>query len=309
MLKNSDWRRSCNRTAESLEMLTFRRILFPVDFSARCGDAAPYVALIARGSASEVVLLHAFGIYEGIPCGAESPTAVYWAYENGVRQRRIAELESFGHEDFKDLSVTRTIEVGEPAERIVQYVAGHAVDLVVMPTHGHGKFRQLLLGSVTSKVLHDAACPVLTTAHSENLASKSFEQISVIVCAVDLSSDTSRVVRAACDMALASGAAVQLVHAIPSPERENGYVENAPFQRFLFDTASEQLAATQRETQTHFDVCIRHGNVAAVVAEAATNCGAQLVVIGRGRIQKLLGRLRTNVAGIIRESPCPVLSV
>jgi nucleotide-binding universal stress UspA family protein len=290
-------------------MLTFHKLLFPIDFSPRCVDTAPYVASIARRSESEVVLLHAFGIYEGIPYGAESPMALYWAYENGVRQHRTAELESFGYEDFKDLSVTRTVEVGEPAERIIQYVAGHAVDLVVMPTHGHGKFRQLLLGSVTSKVLHDAACPVLTTAHSENLASKGFEQISVIVCAVDLSSDTSRVVRAACEMASASGAAVQLVHAIPSPELENGYVENAPFQRFLFDTAREKLTATQRETQTHFDVCIRHGNVAVVVADAAVKCGAQLVVIGRGRIQKLLGRLRTNVAAVVRESPCPVLSV
>ena len=36
---------------------------------------------------------------------------------------------------------------------------------MIMPTHGYGVFRRFLLGSVTSKVLHDLGCPVLTGAH------------------------------------------------------------------------------------------------------------------------------------------------
>jgi nucleotide-binding universal stress UspA family protein len=179
----------------------------------------------------------------------------------------------------------------------------------VMPTHGHGRFRQLLLGSVTSKVLHDVACPVLTTAHSENLPSRAFTPIRAIVCAVDLSSDTPLVLRAASDLSAASGAPVQLVHAIPASEAADEFAENAPFRRFLFDTAKERLAAVQREAQTCYDVCIEHGNVAAVVAGAAARQDAQVVVIGRGRMQKALGRFRTNVGAIIRDSPCPVLSV
>jgi hypothetical protein len=34
--------------------------------------------------------------------------------------------------------------------------------MILMPTHGYGPFRQMLLGSVTAKVLHDSKCPVLT---------------------------------------------------------------------------------------------------------------------------------------------------
>ena len=36
---------------------------------------------------------------------------------------------------------------------------------------------------------------------------------------------------------------------------------------------------------------------------------ADLVIIGRGVMQETLGRLRTNVYAIIREAPCPVISV
>jgi hypothetical protein len=36
---------------------------------------------------------------------------------------------------------------------------------------------------------------------------------------------------------------------------------------------------------------------------------ASLVVVGRGRITHRFGQLRTHVTSIIRESPCPVLSI
>jgi hypothetical protein len=45
--------------------------------------------------------------------------------------------------------------LGDPAHAITDFVASNKVDLVMMPTHGYGPFRQLLLGSVTAKVLHD----------------------------------------------------------------------------------------------------------------------------------------------------------
>ena len=37
--------------------------------------------------------------------------------------------------------------------------------------------------------------------------------------------------------------------------------------------------------------------------------GADLVVIGRGHTHAPLSRLRTNAYAIVREAPCPVLSL
>jgi hypothetical protein len=34
-----------------------------------------------------------------------------------------------------------------------------------------------------------------------------------------------------------------------------------------------------------------------------------LIVIGRGVMQKTLGRLRSSAYSIIREAPCPVISI
>ncbi len=53
------------------------------------------------------------------------------------------------------------ISVGVPAEAIVQYAQQHNIDQIVMSHHGEDSLQTLLLGSVVSKVLHLANCPVL----------------------------------------------------------------------------------------------------------------------------------------------------
>ena len=290
-------------------MLSFRKILFPVDFSSRCQQATPYVAAIARKFKSEITLLHAFGIYDGMSYGAASPSAVYAAYEQSVRRRRSEELEAFGRENLAGLAVTRVLESGDAASRITQHAEQDDMNLIIMPTHGHGTFRQLLLGSVTSKVLHDTQRPIWTTAHSEGLAPNAFQEIRNIVCAVDLCSNAVQVIRAAHDVASQYSASVRLVHAIPYLDLGRGVIEDAPFERFLFDTATERLEALQREAETEFESWVKPGQVSSVIRDSVSACDAQLVVIGRGRLHKALGRLITSVSAIIRESPCPVLSV
>jgi nucleotide-binding universal stress UspA family protein len=46
-----------------------------------------------------------------------------------------------------------------------------------------------------------------------------------------------------------------------------------------------------------------------VASRAAQAHNADLLVIGRGSAAGLFGRLRTNAYAIIRQSPCPVVSV
>jgi nucleotide-binding universal stress UspA family protein len=43
--------------------------------------------------------------------------------------------------------------------------------------------------------------------------------------------------------------------------------------------------------------------------DVASRRGADLLVIGRGSESGLLGRLRANAYAILRESPCPVVTI
>jgi nucleotide-binding universal stress UspA family protein len=63
-----------------------------------------------------------------------------------------------------DVAVTVASVVGDPAHAIVRYARDHAVDLIVIGTHGRSGFSRALLGSVADRVLRAAACPVLVRA-------------------------------------------------------------------------------------------------------------------------------------------------
>lgn len=291
-------------------MLSLKTILFPTDFSQACFDTAPYAAGLARKFGSKVILLHASLInrgmpYAGLPVGVDGR-----AFEATIQEHRLQELRAHAETYFQDLEVSCKFDFGEPADAIVSCAEDNAVDLIVMPTHGHGTFRKLLVGSITTKVLHDTSKPVWTTAHTETLQGQPCQSLHTIVCAVDLSPESLRVVRAACDIAGKYGSHILLVHAIPLPEFQPYELDrDAPFQQFLFETANEKLTALQRQAGTHFDVCVKHATPARLVQEVACNSGAGLTVVGRGHSTKLLGTLRTHMTAIVKTSPCPVLSV
>lgn len=56
-------------------------------------------------------------------------------------------------------------------------------------------------------------------------------------------------------------------------------------------------------------ICIQEGEVAHEVCSFAQAIGTDLIVIGRSDQADGAGRLRTNAYAIIRQAPCPVLSV
>ncbi len=49
---------------------------------------------------------------------------------------------------------------GQPAEEICKYADAQGIDLIVIGSRGRSAFTELLLGSVSSQVLHHATCPV-----------------------------------------------------------------------------------------------------------------------------------------------------
>ena len=79
------------------------------------------------------------------------------------------------------------------------------------------------------------------------------------------------------------------------------------FRRRLLADASEEIAKVQQSAGTHVEAVVESGDVSKAVGTAAGRLNSDLVVVGRGAVDN--ARLRTNAYGIIRESPCPVVSV
>jgi nucleotide-binding universal stress UspA family protein len=286
-------------------MTMFNNILFPVDFSERCSRTATYVASVVRKFHGELTLLHAFDLHDAFGYGAASSTVAYGAAMEVLKEHRKRAVAAFCQDELQGLPVKRQMDAGEAADCITANAAAHATDLIIMPTHGRGRLYRLLLGSVTSKVLHDSDCPVWTTAHAETTASP---DIKSIICAVDLLPDSVHLIRAAGEIAAEYSAVLRLIHAIPTPDAAGEEAQGMGLGHFLFDTAMRQIAERQEEAGTQFEVSVKAGNIPAVIRQEALHYHADLVIVDRGRLREFLGSLKSSVYEIIRESPCPVLS-
>jgi nucleotide-binding universal stress UspA family protein len=286
----------------------FNTIVFPVDFSDRCRGAAHYVEAFAGRFGSRLILLHVVETTIGQPGDLNFGGLAALQYED--REARAEEmLRAFQSEELGNLtSVERRVETGDPGRTIVRVARKENADLIMMPTHGYGGFRRFILGSITAKVLHDADCAVWTGVHMEN--APPLENIAVrrILCALDLVNNTDRLIRFASALAEEYGAELILCHAVPGSEAMPERVLDRELRRHLLSQAREQLQALVAASTVPARFIVEIGEVSRVVDEAAQSSQADLLVIGRGQ-HSGLGRLRTHSYAIIRESPCPVLSI
>jgi len=196
-------------------MQAFQKILFPVDMSDSCTAAAPFVEALVKRFNAELTLLHVLEM----PAGYVTDWYGYMALvdTDAVRGARQSELEFYLKDKFEGLKVGRLMLEGDAAREITGYAQYNGTDLIMLPTHGLGMFRSLLLGSVTAKVLHDAACPVWTGIHVEETprASANFTNI---MCAVELSETSIATMQYASKLAYDSKPSCAWCMQFPAPK-------------------------------------------------------------------------------------------
>jgi nucleotide-binding universal stress UspA family protein len=73
--------------------------------------------------------------------------------------------------------------------------------------------------------------------------------------------------------------------------------------------AEDEIRKAQDSVGSQAEVEIVLGETPKAVCGVAKDWNADLVVIGRGAGTGILGRLRSRSYAIIRESPCPVVSI
>src|SRR5271154_5688149 len=197
-------------------MLNIKHILFPMDFSNRCCGAVPFVDAVASRFGAKVTLISVAQPFWY--SGMGDPGGPVMIDTEEILEELKTRLAGALVKEFEHLRVERVAELGDPAQVIVDFARTNHVDLIMMPTHGYGPFRSLLLGSVTAKVLHDAECPVWTAAHVEDHPVKDHLAMRGMICAVDGTEKSIPLMQWAAQLAKDFGATLRLVHVIPGME-------------------------------------------------------------------------------------------
>jgi len=288
-------------------MMKLSKILVPVDFSRQGAGAVQHAAALARHFGAELTLLHVNPILIPAvtsPLEFSGPIDTGWITELEAQARK--KLDTFHSTELGLINVRRAVVTGDPAERIVEFADREKPDLIVMPTHGYGPFRRFLLGSITAKVLHDVTCPVWTGAHiqeshGQNPHPAPGSWTGRGMCAIDPRTAGPALTWAR-DVASEFGADLVVVHAVPELEPKDSSAIGAA-------QATRCVQCLMRNLSVAGEILIEEGDPAKVVRAAALRRNADLVVIGRSRQEGVSGRLRTNAYSIVRDSPCPVVSV
>jgi universal stress protein A len=286
-------------------MPKLERILVPVDFSASARDAVRYAEAVAARFGSEVTLLHVVPPYHFGFSMAELPGARHEHVEARNRSVQHA-LENFPESSPGVVPIRREMREGEAAEEIIQRAHEGRFDAIVMPTRGANALR-LLLGSVTTKVLAAVECPVITGVnlrpHAERL------ELRNIVCAIDLSTATDRLLCWASELAGDFSANLTVVHAAPGAGEAAADYFDETWRVTLIDRLRGRINELLLNANKRADVVVLSGSPARIVSTVAQESNADLLLIGRSTSSDLLGRLRANAYDIIRQSQCPVMSV
>lgn len=141
------------------------KILLAVDGSA-CSDAAVEEVLHRQWPAhSELRVITAFELPTVVGMEPWVPTPEYFEQIEGsvseaaeaVKGRALARLQGIGGQT---LEIRGEIIQGPPAQVIVEEAERWGADLIIMGSRGLGAWNRLLLGSVSTAVVHHAKCSV-----------------------------------------------------------------------------------------------------------------------------------------------------
>ena len=141
--------------------VSYQHILVPLDGSPLAEVAVSHALALARACGAEVTFLNSVSPMDEVMVSEGEPVflADLWKARQQAAQ---AYLESVAQRpEWRELKTHGVVETSPAADAIVEYARRHAIDVIVMATHGRSGFRRWVFGSVAEKVLRGADRPVL----------------------------------------------------------------------------------------------------------------------------------------------------
>lgn len=159
-----------------------QRILVPLDGSELAASVLPHVQTLAQCTGAEVVLLRVVPhapdpagsdvdlLMAGLSTGSKAAQPLPILDSDNAEQTESAHQQATAREYLSatadsvshwGVRVQPLMQIGHPAETIIDMARSVHADLIAMATHGRGGLRRFLTGSVADRVLQHASVPVL----------------------------------------------------------------------------------------------------------------------------------------------------
>jgi nucleotide-binding universal stress UspA family protein len=143
-------------------MEPIKKILFPVDFSDVSPKIAPWVLMMAEKFEAEIHLLfvaRGFGYLSDVYV---MPVTIENIQGEIIKGGETAMDEFVAAHFEKYPALKPKVDLGDPGDRILNYITSEGIDLVIMGTHGRKGLERVFFGSVADRVIKMSQVPVLS---------------------------------------------------------------------------------------------------------------------------------------------------
>ncbi len=142
-------------------MKQIQKILFPLDLASEYKTIIPWVRDLANKYNATVYILYVAQPVTYFPSFYINISTESFEAEMHVAagKQMAAIVKDFCADSLK---LETRVEIGRPAEKILECAEKEKIDLIIMGTHGRKGVERALFGSVAYKVVQAAPCPVLT---------------------------------------------------------------------------------------------------------------------------------------------------
>jgi nucleotide-binding universal stress UspA family protein len=288
-------------------MGTFRKILFPTDFSPNATHALLHAIRLADFQKGELIVLHVVSDY--------FEKHNHWStlfdihelqkYMDAEVESEMAKVLPAGS---TDITIRKVISKGKPAEEIAALAEKELVDCVVM---GSAK------GVTTNKVIRLTNRPVLAVSSFPGLRCGATPgKTRRILVSTDFSEHSKRVMQYAFELKRALGASIYMLYVIETPKVLEFGIRQGQFTNTIGkmrEWATNQLINLTPDefindpTVLHI---VENGSPSDRIADVAAQFGADLTILGTheyGMLHKHL--IGTTTDRLLTKTSVPVLTL
>jgi len=136
--------------------MVFSKILVAIDGSESAKKAFTKSLLLALKCNSKLDLVHV------VQCELGGDSATTFELIEQLQAKAKIILDEYRKEAIKNnIPIEVMLKQGDPAQIIIEIANASNYDLIITGSRGMSAFKELLLGSVTLKVIHHVHCPVM----------------------------------------------------------------------------------------------------------------------------------------------------
>ncbi len=285
--------------------IQIQNILFATDFSPAATAALPYASAFARWYGAKLFVGHAVPPEPHLAVPKDHLPAEIDPPWPGARRR----MEEFmGSDALRQVQFEVLMQGGELWEVLAEMIQLHAIDYLVLGTHGRQGLKKLVLGSSAERIFRLADCPVLTVGPKAAHPDVNFESFQHILFATDFSPASLHALPYALSIAEENQSCLTLLHlaALP-PTGQSQYSV-----RVVATHDLQSLLPRDANTWCQPTLLVRFEFPPEGILRAAAEQKADLIVMGvhKTAAPRAAAHVPWDIAyEVVCDAPCPVLTV